>query len=357
MKRITNLIVLTMLTSTVSVFAYSDTDTSQYKSEIDKLSEYSVLNGYSDGTFQPKQSVTRAEAAKMLSVITGYNSITQKADTAVPETGYVIYVTGKVGPLNNGFIIPEQTFTDFNNNHWAYPYVNYLNYMSGEDDRKVIDGFEDGSFRPEENVTITQLLKMAICSHGYNGYGKKVSSEKGYPDGYIEVGKQYGFLDGIDTSNINRDASREEAAKLIYNTIKVPMIQEFEHADVDENGLLYTHYVEVICNGKDNTYPFLSFETCLNSGNWTRFSTQAQQSPAETSDEFVAVCKIESCNDDEVIITPTMLQNFDGSTYKQDSMPQLKLKNDGKKLNTENRYVIIVKKENDNFIIERFAVM
>lgn len=164
-------------------------------------------------------------------------------------------------------------------------------------------------------------------------------------------------MDGIDTSNINRDASREEAAKLIYNTIKVPMIQEFEHADVDENGLLYTHYVEVICNGKDNTYPFLSFETCLNSGNWTRFSTQAQQSPAETSDEFVAVCKIESCNDDEVIITPTMLQNFDGSTYKQDSMPQLKLKNDGKKLNTENRYVIIVKKENDNFIIERFAVM
>ena len=34
----------------------------------------------------------------------------------------------------------------------------------------ILSGFEDGTFRPDNNVTIIQLLKMAICSLGEDGY-------------------------------------------------------------------------------------------------------------------------------------------------------------------------------------------
>ncbi len=56
--------------------------------------------------------------------------------------------------------------------HWAYKYADYVmksaDISSGETSC-ILNGFE-GTFRPDNNVTIIQLLKMAICSLGEDGY-------------------------------------------------------------------------------------------------------------------------------------------------------------------------------------------
>ncbi len=45
-------------------------------------------------------------------------------------------------------------FSDFNQRHWAYEYVNELV------NSKTINGFEDGTFRPESRVTRAEFVKM-----------------------------------------------------------------------------------------------------------------------------------------------------------------------------------------------------
>jgi len=48
-------------------------------------------------------------------------------------------------------------FSDFNQSHWAYEYVNTLVQS------QTINGFEDGTFRPEATVTRAEFVKMIGC--------------------------------------------------------------------------------------------------------------------------------------------------------------------------------------------------
>ena len=68
--------------ATVSVFAYSDTDNSSYKSSIDELSQLGIINGFEDGTFKPQENVTRAQAATMFAAALGYYSDTKYKNIA-----------------------------------------------------------------------------------------------------------------------------------------------------------------------------------------------------------------------------------------------------------------------------------
>ena len=54
-------------------------------------------------------------------------------------------------------------FADMNNEakKWASGYVNVA---VSED---IIAGFEDGTFRPDEQVTYAQVVKMLVCAAGY----------------------------------------------------------------------------------------------------------------------------------------------------------------------------------------------
>lgn len=69
--------------------------------------------------------------------------------------------------------------------HWAYKYADYImrsaDIVSGESNC-ILNGFEDGTFRPDNNVTIIQLLKMAICSLGEDGYMAEAVENGGYSE-------------------------------------------------------------------------------------------------------------------------------------------------------------------------------
>lgn len=152
MKKLVSLLIIcaSVVGATVSAFAYSDTDNSSYKSSIDELSQLGIINGFEDGTFKPQENVTRAQAATMFAAALGYS-----------DTKYKNIATDKA------------VFSDFTMSHWAYKYADYImrsaDIVSGESNC-ILNGFEDGTFRPDNNVTIIQLLKMAICSLGEDGY-------------------------------------------------------------------------------------------------------------------------------------------------------------------------------------------
>lgn len=89
-----------------------------------------IMNGYPDNTFRGRNNVTRGEFAKIL-VTTLQN-------------------TGLYNNISIGF-----TFSDMEN-HWASKYASECQALG------LFNGYPDGSFHPDENVTYLQFVAVMI---------------------------------------------------------------------------------------------------------------------------------------------------------------------------------------------------
>ncbi|MFH1534338.1 MAG: S-layer homology domain-containing protein [Nitrospirota bacterium] len=97
---------------------------------IEYLDTNGVINGYQDGTFGPEDLVTRAQAMKI--------------------------VVGALGIDFSGTY--SQDFPDVIAETWYFPYV-----MAGFEEG-VINGYDDGTFKPGENVNLAELLKIIVLA-------------------------------------------------------------------------------------------------------------------------------------------------------------------------------------------------
>ena len=181
-------VVAVLLTCVPAVFAssYSDvSDNASYAEAVEMLSALGIFTGYEDGTFQPDKSITRAEAA---AVITRFLN---QEDTAKAMAGSTI-------------------FSDMEGAEWATGYVNY-GVQKG-----YINGMGDGTFHPSDPVTYEQIVKMIVAALGYD---LKAQDQGGYPSGYLAVASQKEITKG--TSGSNGAASRGTVAKLLYQALDV----------------------------------------------------------------------------------------------------------------------------------------
>lgn len=74
-----------------------------------------------------------------------------------------------------------------------------------------INGMGDGTFHPSDNVTYEQIVKMIVAALGYE---IKAQDQGGYPSGYLAVASQLEITKG--TSGSNGAATRGTVAKLLY---------------------------------------------------------------------------------------------------------------------------------------------
>lgn len=89
-----------------------------YNNAVSTLCHMGVLGGYSDGTFRPNAPITRAEFAKI-------------AVSFAQTNGSAVY----------------SYFTDVKTTDWFAPYV------TAAKDSGLIEGYSDGSFKPENRIT------------------------------------------------------------------------------------------------------------------------------------------------------------------------------------------------------------
>ncbi|MBP3362113.1 MAG: S-layer homology domain-containing protein [Clostridia bacterium] len=169
--------------------SFSDvTSSTQYSSAIITLSKLGIINGYDDGngtfSFKPEGEITRAEFTKIITVALGI------ADSAAADTS---------------------SFTDVNE-HWA---KKNIILASG---RGIVNGFEDSTFRPDEQVTYEQAVKMIVCAAGYEPAATALG---GWPNGYIAEANTLGITKGAVNANQSGAASRGIVAQLIYNVLEV----------------------------------------------------------------------------------------------------------------------------------------
>lgn len=80
--------------------------------------------------------------------------------------------------------------------------------------RGIINGMGDGTFAPEANIKFEQAVKMIVCALGY---GERALQSGGYPQGYINVAVDLKLLKGLasDDNKQGTDATRGTIAKLV----------------------------------------------------------------------------------------------------------------------------------------------
>lgn len=228
-KVISAVIALAISASSAAMAApnFSDVaDTASYAQAVNTLAALGVISGYEDGTFKPDNNITRAEVATM--VVAALN---RSAD-AEGSKG-----TTKFADMN----VEAKT--------WATGFVN-IGVSEG-----FISGYEDGSFKPDNNVTFAEMVSMLVRVAGYGRYAEYLG---GWPNGYLSVGNDKGVTTGV-SAGADVAVTRGQVAQLIYNTLlDVPTV-ESTTLTTDSNGNLVPEMT--IMDGKgDNEYKTLLTE-------------------------------------------------------------------------------------------------
>lgn len=139
------LIPMTLITLNAALImpaaAFSDVEKGNaYYISISYLEKNGIIDGYSDGTFKPSQEINRAEALKMLTLASGIfteEEIEEKEATNEDK---------------------KRPFTDTPISAW------YTVYIKAAKEAGIINGYEDGSFKPEETINLAEALKIYLES-------------------------------------------------------------------------------------------------------------------------------------------------------------------------------------------------
>lgn len=104
-------------------------------------------------------------------------------------------------------------------------------------DMGIINGYGDGNFGPEDPVTYVQTLKILLNSMGY---APMAEDNGGYPTGYLMVGSSR-ISTGVNKA-ADAAITRGEAAQLIYNALDMNIVE----SDYSDDGSYYINYEKTL---------------------------------------------------------------------------------------------------------------
>ena len=93
----------------------------------------------------------------------------------------------------------------------------YIAYCAGAG---LVNGMGDGTFAPSANVTVEQAVKMLVVALGYE---PMATAKGGYPTGYMVVANTNGITEGVAAAQ-TAAATRAIVSQLVYNALDVPMM-------------------------------------------------------------------------------------------------------------------------------------
>ena len=187
---------------------YNDYDKVTNKEAVEVLTALEVIDGMGGG-FNPTGNVTRAQMAKMITIIS-------------------------LGNVDASAFLGTATDLKDINGHWAEAYIKYC-YSQG-----IISGRGNGIFDPNANVTSAEAAKMLLTAIGYSA---KVQGYTG-PQWAINVTRDAqlsGFYDGVSVPS-NKALTRDEAAQMIYNAVAANTIRQQKSQNL-ETGAITISYI------------------------------------------------------------------------------------------------------------------
>lgn len=174
------------VSSTVFGATFYDTKGTQYEGVVERISELGIINGISENTFAPNKGITRAELAKM-----------------------IVYTRGLKDYADS--ISYTQTFSDVGKDHWA------KNYIRVAADLELLKGYDDGTFKPEKEVSYAETVAIVLRILGYNNIDENVTP---WYSGYTKKMFELRLNKGMSTfSYFTASAKRGDVAVLWWNML------------------------------------------------------------------------------------------------------------------------------------------
>lgn len=184
MKKIICFMIAAALVMANSVFAVPSEE------QLKDLKALEIMVGDEDGNMRLEDTITRAEAAKMICAIQGI------AVDSFAEN------------------IESSAFVDVPDSHWA---INYINCVK---DLQIVQGDENGRFNPEASITNEEIIKMLIVALGY---GPMAEQTGGYPMGYTRTAQKIGLMGDLKLK-VDVPSVRGDVAMLFATALDIPLM-------------------------------------------------------------------------------------------------------------------------------------
>lgn len=187
MKKFVSILTTAIITMSLMSFCVSANDFSEEK--LKTLYDYGIFQCDEKGNLNLENNITRAEFCKVIISSLGISkeSLTDKG---------------------------QPFFTDVDDKHWGYLYIQNAKTLS------LIDGYEDGSFKPDSDISLNETIKIVIDALGYE---TKATELGGYPDVYKKLSEKFGLTTA--QTDYSKTALRKEVAEIIYNALDVPLMK------------------------------------------------------------------------------------------------------------------------------------
>lgn len=179
MKKIILTFLVVIMMSTLCVFAAEG----EQQKAVNLVSQLGIMRGDIDGSMRLNDTLTRAEFSKI----------------AIASSIYQNSVATN---------LPISPFRDVPYTHWAAPYIRVaLN-------NKLVAGYTDATFQPDNPVLYEEALTVALKLLGYT----ETDFGQSWPYGQINLAKSIGLSDNMAAS-AGQNITRSDAAILIYNLL------------------------------------------------------------------------------------------------------------------------------------------
>jgi hypothetical protein len=123
-------------------------------------------------------------------------------------------VLGEAWPI---YTPHDQTFIDVTPSVWYYPYIETAVLHS------IASGYPDGTFRPNNSVTRSQLCKMITLAQGWPLLDPPTPSFTDVPPGsafykYVETARAHALISGYGDGTFHpyENALRGQLSKMLY---------------------------------------------------------------------------------------------------------------------------------------------
>lgn len=189
----------------------------------------------SDGLFRPEDKLSRAETAAMLARLT----VDQQGQPLFqPQQSY------------------QQQFSDVEAGQWYTPYVGFA-WQNG-----LVNGYEDGTFRPDRPVTRAELVKLlaAYFPEAARQQGQRTFSDvpgDHWAAGPVAYAAQAGWTKGYEDGTFRPDqpVTRAEAVRMINGALGrqpdqehiQPLEEKNPFADVSADHWAWRDILEASC--------------------------------------------------------------------------------------------------------------
>lgn len=205
MKRriLSMVLMLTMMCSlvitpgTVNAANFHDTVDQDCELAVDVLSALGIMGEYTDGSFMPYSTITRAEMVQIAVKLAGIDGYSSEA----PDDMVL--------------------FNDmYDYDGWAAGVIAIAKTAG------IARSDDEGNFNPDMSATYEDAMQMVVAALGY---GHQAESRGGELKDYVYIAQKLGLTKKLDTA-MGQNITRSDVAKIVYKALTVDLMQPVSYS-------------------------------------------------------------------------------------------------------------------------------